>query len=135
MKKKEINELSGKGFYINFIRNIGENFDILDFFDLDTDKYPFLLESVAKGNERARYSILFRKPNRIIEKTDNNPINFLEDLDKEIEKNKIDQENIIINGKKIELPFLGGWFVYLGYELVMEIEKSLKLPKIGRAHV
>lgn len=128
MKKIENNEIIGKGFYINFVTNIDKKFDILDFFDLDSEKYPFLLESVAKGNERARYSILFRKPNIILEKIGNHSKNFLEDLDKEIERKKIFQEDVTINGKKIELPFLGGWFIYLGYELVMEIEKSLKLP-------
>ena len=30
-------------------------------------------------------------------------------------------------GKKI--PFCGGWFLYLGYELSEEIEPSLKIPK------
>ena len=28
-----------------------------------------------------------------------------------------------------ELPFVGGWFVYLGYELAAEIEPTLRLPK------
>jgi len=28
-----------------------------------------------------------------------------------------------------ELPFYGGWFVYLGYELAQQIEPSLQLPK------
>ena len=128
MKKIENNEIIGQGFYINFVTNIDKKFDILDFFDLDSEKYPFLLESVAKGNERARYSILFRKPNIILEKIGNHSKNFLEDLDKEIERKKIFQEDVNINGKKIEIPFLGGWFIYLGYELVMEIEKSLRLP-------
>ena len=57
-----------------------------------------------------------------------NSISFLDALDKQIEKNKITQEDIFMGKKKIELPFVGGWFVYLGYELVMEIETSLKLP-------
>ena len=126
--KTEINELSGKGFYINFIKITDNKFDLLDFFDLDPKKYPFLLESVAKGNERARFSILFSRPDIIFEKINGNPMNFLKTLDKEIEKNKIIQEDVFIDEKKIELPFLGGWFVYLGYELVMEIETSLSLP-------
>ena len=126
--KTEINELSGKGFYINFIKIDDNKFDLLDFFDLDPKKYPFLLESVAKGNERARFSILFNKPDIILKKISEDSTSFLDTLDKEIEKNKITQEDIFIGKKKIELPFLGGWFVYLGYELVMEIETSLTLP-------
>ena len=79
--KTEINELSGKGFYINFIKIDDNKFDLLDFFDLDPKKYPFLLESVAKGNERARFSILFNKPNIILKKINENSISFLDALD------------------------------------------------------
>ena len=29
---------------------------------------------------------------------------------------------------KLNIPFLGGWFVYLGYELVKEIESKILIP-------
>ena len=99
--KTEINELSGKGFYINFIKIDDNKFDLLDFFDLDPKKYPFLLESVAKGNERARFSILFNKPNIILKKINENSISFLDALNKQLEKNKITQEDIFMGKKKI----------------------------------
>ena len=41
--KTEINELSGKGFYINFTKINDNKFDLLNFFDLYSKKYPFLL--------------------------------------------------------------------------------------------
>ncbi|VAW84872.1 Para-aminobenzoate synthase, aminase component, partial [hydrothermal vent metagenome] len=33
----------------------------------------------------------------------------------------------------IELPFYGGWFLYLGYELASQVEPNLKLPMAGFA--
>ena len=41
-------------------------------------------------------------------------------------KNKILSKMNFISKKKI--PFCGGWFVYLGYELAKEIEPSLHTP-------
>jgi anthranilate synthase component 1 len=41
--------------------------------------------------------------------------------------------------ERIETPFAGGWFLYLGYELAAEVEPTLALttgtrPKASRAH-
>ena len=33
------------------------------------------------------------------------------------------------------LPFLGGWFVYLGYEVAAEIEPRLQLPARATLHI
>ena len=41
-------------------------------------------------------------------------------------KNKILSKMSFILKKKI--PFCGGWFVYLGYELAKEIEPTLHTP-------
>ncbi len=127
--KTQKNKINGEGFCIRPVNLGNQKIDILDFFDLNKKKYPFLLESVAKGNERARYSILFCSPEIKIVKEKNINNNFLNELDEEWKKNKIEQGKVIIKGKEIDIPFLGGWFVYLGYELVSEIEDSLDLPE------
>ena len=41
-------------------------------------------------------------------------------------RNKIDQDKLVWKDKK--LPFVGGWFVYFGYELSKEIEPTLNIP-------
>ena len=90
---------------------------------LDIKKYPYLLESSARGNLNNRFSILFYNPEFSIEKTNTK---FLTEFDKNWIKEKIDQDKVIWNKK--ELPFSGGWFVYFGYELSREIEPKLKIP-------
>jgi len=87
--------------------------DTLCYFN--TQRYPFLLESV-NHNDNNRYSILFAHPaDRII-------LEGLDDFDflSELES-KVDTTSI-----KSDLPFTGGWFVYLSYELIGQIEPTLK---------
>ena len=106
--KTQKNKINGEGFCIRPVNLGNQKSDILDFFDLNKKKYPFLLESVAKGNERARYSILFCSPEIKIVKEKNINNNFLNELDEEWKKNKIEQRKVIIKGKEIDIPFLGG---------------------------
>ncbi|SFV80631.1 Para-aminobenzoate synthase, aminase component [hydrothermal vent metagenome] len=82
---------------------------------LNADRYPFLLESV-NHNQDNRYSILFAHPTKQIVLNDLDEFDFLDEL-----KSSIDIQPI-----KSELPFSGGWFVYLSYELVGQIEPILK---------
>ena len=100
--------------------------DLLKLYKLDKRKYPFFLESSSRGNKQNRFSIIFYKPKVIIEKIDEKN-NFLKDFDYVWKKEKVTQEEIKINNKKI--PFCGGWFVYLGYEMANEIERKLNIPK------
>tara|TARA_X000000950_G_scaffold89915_1_gene113197 strand:+ start:18806 stop:20182 length:1377 start_codon:yes stop_codon:yes gene_type:complete len=100
-----------------------DDIDLLEFYEFNRKKYPFLLESSAKGNKRARFSILFSNPKIVLEKKKDDNFNFLEKFDELWKK-----ERININNDK-GLPFIGGWFIYLGYELVSEIENKLNLPK------
>ena len=119
----------GKNFFLRTINIDDISFDILDFFELDIRRYPFLLESSAVGNDRARFSILFSKPSiQLIKKKKDDNINFLKELDLKFKKGKVSQEKIYID-KNITLPFTGGWFLYLGYELVSEIEHKIKIPE------
>ena len=120
---------SGKNFFLRKIDLKSNHFDILNFYEFDNNKYPFLLESSATGNERTRYSILFYEPKIKLEKKRmRDEIDFLKKLDFYVKKEKIKQDKFLLDDGTF-LPFLGGWFLYLGYELVMEIEKKIKIPE------
>ena len=105
-----------------------KNFDILDFSHRFPEKYPYLLESSATGNiDLARYSIAFFKPNIVLKKIKGDTRNFLNEFDEIWKKTKVSQSNYF-HDKQTHFPFLGGWFLYFGYELVKEIEPSITLP-------
>ncbi len=104
----------------------GQSFDLLALREINAEKYPFFLESSSRGNEKNRFSILFYKPRILIKKEKNDETSFLKKFDKSWKDQKVEQEELVMEGKKI--PFCGGWFVYLGYELAKEIEPSLEIP-------
>ncbi|MGE4569809.1 MAG: chorismate-binding protein, partial [Gammaproteobacteria bacterium] len=79
------------------------------------ERYPFLLESVHH-NDINRYSILFAFPGQNIVLNDFTDFNFLSELESKLNSNL----------QSSDLPFSGGWFVYLSYELIGQIEPILK---------
>ena len=81
---------------------------------LNKERYPFLLESV-NHNDKNRYSILFAFPGKSIVLNNFSDFNFLSELEKQFK----------LNNLKTNLPFSGGWFVYLSYELIGQIEPIL----------
>ena len=99
--------------------------DLLNIHRLNNLRYPYLLQSSAQGNSLCRYDILFAFPQKeiILNYEDINKIknNFLNNLDCEWKKEKINYGNKIKN----KYPFYGGWFVYLGYELISQIEAKI----------
>ena len=105
-----------------FIKKINYFGDILGIHRFNQDRYPYLLQSSAKGNVSCRYDILFSFPQKqiILNFEDLKKKKFLNELDKEWKKDKIKSKK----NEKI-FPFLGGWFVYLGYELVSQIENKI----------
>jgi anthranilate synthase component 1 len=80
-------------------------------------KYPFLLESISQ-NKNTEYSFLFCFPEEEIVLKSSDDSNFFAQLDQKIKLTKTNEN--------IDLPFVGGWFVYLAYELNALIEPSLK---------
>jgi len=88
--------------------------DLASFCYLNKERYPFLLESV-NHNENNRYSILFAFPEENIVLRDFADFDFLSELENHC-KETSDSSN---------LPFAGGWFVYLSYELIGQIEPTL----------
>lgn len=89
-----------------------KNFDLTSLCAFDEKKYPFLLESVA-GNNNNNFSILFANPESSIVYYGEG--DFLSSLDKELSFNQANKE----------IPFVGGYFVYLSYELAYQLEDSL----------
>ncbi|MDJ0748653.1 MAG: aminodeoxychorismate synthase component I [Woeseiaceae bacterium] len=81
-------------------------------------RYPFLLQSTANGGTLGRFDILFAHPGDAIVADDDR--RFLDELDARWQQEQVPQV-------QSELPFLGGWFVYLGYELADQIEPGLNL--------
>lgn len=105
--------------------------DLLRLHHTYPDRYPYLLESVAHGSPTARYDILFGFPGQTLTLTDLTHLkgeglsihgtDFLNNLDVWW----LEQQAQL--NSTSALPFRGGWFVYLGYELAAQIEPSLGL--------
>lgn len=90
-------------------------------------RYPFLLQSTARDGELGRYDILFAFPGKSLqfdgglggsrEARGNSFLGALDDWWSDHRVASVDSP----------LPFHGGWFLYLGYELAASIEKGLEL--------
>lgn len=94
------------------------------------ERYPYVLESTASSaTENTRYDIIFAYPAETLpwetvrHNNEGDKQDFLAQLNEHWKKAA--QDKVI----SCDLPFSGGWFVYLGYELAQEIEHRLHLPK------
>ncbi|MEO1202707.1 MAG: aminodeoxychorismate synthase component I [Pseudomonadota bacterium] len=94
---------------------------------LERGRYPFLLESTAGDPRRGGFDILFAAGDeRLVlerggELAGGEGKRFLDALDAAwIRERSAAQAS--------HLPFTGGWFLYLGYELAAEVEPGLDLP-------
>ncbi len=105
--------------------------DLFRLHELNPERYPYLLESVAHGTEHSRYDILFACPQQTLRLTSSGTLHtpyesgakgFLDALDQWFHQEKKNHSNDAL------LPYHGGWFVYLAYELVSEIEPAIELP-------
>ncbi len=93
------------------------------------ERYPFLLQSTAVNRSTGRYDLLFvasdealiLDPSGMLVAPFAKPgTGFLSALDRWWTSERRDAD-------RHDLPFSGGWFLYLGYELAAEIEPSLQL--------
>ena len=106
--------------------------DLLDLHCAQPARYPHLLESATPGGAQARYDILFAFPGARLELAADGRMTGARHnaLDQDFLA-ALDQTFASGAGADVmesELPFRGGWFVYLGYELAAQIEPSLTLP-------
>jgi len=102
---------------------LANNPDLLALHEAFPQRYPHLLESSAAG-QQGRYDMLFAFPGESIELRKTDDFDFLQALDTAWRAERIPEPS----GKASELPFHGGWFLYLSYELVAQIEPCLALP-------
>ena len=95
-------------------------------------RYPFVLESAGEGGPHARYDLLFAAaPERLLLEAGGRLVGaptgagtFLGALDQWFAAERRPPPK----GPAARLPFTGGWFLYLGYELAQEVEPRLRLP-------
>ena len=111
------------------VKAVDSTFNPVDLHRLNPHRYPHLLKSTAQG----RYDILFAFPGaslvldadgKLVAPETVTPCgnDFLKTFDSWWKQNQFASPN---DGT---LPFSGGWFVYLGYEMVAQIESCLQLP-------
>jgi anthranilate synthase component 1 len=93
-------------------------------------RYPVLFDSAAAGAELGRFDILFAHPRESMTLQSDG---MLIEPDGTVSRNSFLQaldrwwRELYRPAAESQLPFHGGWFVYLGYELAGHIESRLKL--------
>ena len=102
-------------------------------------RYPHLLGSTARGTARARYDILFAFPGDTLTLDADGQLHrngqpagagdFLDALDRQWRDRALAEQTVTVDAP----PFSGGWFVYLGYELVSQIEPTVTGIRCERA--
>jgi anthranilate synthase component 1 len=89
--------------------------DLLAVHALKPDTYPYLLASNTRGGENSRYSLLLSHPQEIV-------CQYVGDEDC-LASIDVDLTNI---RQRPDLPFSGGWFIFLSYEYAQTIEPQVK---------
>ncbi len=105
----------------------------------DASRYPYLLSSSAVRQNNTQYDILLAFPqytltlnaDKTLHCTDESLLladGFFATLENFYQQNKVAESEA-----SDTLPFTGGWFVYLAYEMAEEIEPRLSLPSLPEA--
>lgn len=103
----------------SFIRlQIPSNIDLLACHAFNRQRYPFLLESNGVDQANNGFDILFAFPGEKIESFNLKNNDFFAKFDESFNSLKT------LNSCA-DLPFTGGWFVFLSYELLAAIEPKL----------
>ncbi|MGD8483881.1 MAG: aminodeoxychorismate synthase component I [Thioalkalispiraceae bacterium] len=119
------------------VKRIKGRLDLRQLNAVNPRQFPFLLESTAvsdtQHSSNSRYDILFAFPQQTLQLGSDLKLydqahqaladnDFLAELDHQWHKCRQDY----VNDSK--LPFSGGWFLFLGYELAQQVEPRLHLP-------
>lgn len=110
--------------------------DLALFNRLNAQRYPYLLKSSAVRQNNTQFDILPACPqysltlnsDKTLHCTDKSVVlssGFLDTLENLFQKNKTPAAS-----GSASLPFTGGWFVYLSYEMAEEVEPCLSLPTL-----
>lgn len=95
------------------------------------ERYPALLASAVTGTPQSRFDILFAAGDASLTLRGDGAL--VDEAGQAIEGDflaALDRRWAVRHRPRVDdgLPFHGGWFVYLSYELVAQIETSLGLP-------
>jgi len=125
------------------LRQLNNCPDLFDLAEHNPERYPFLLENSGETSELGCYDILFAFPGmQLSALPDGSLLHNANNLGKKLFLDQLDtiyrhRENQRDLARESGLPFCGGWFIYLGYELAAEIEpvlaSSLHQPELPRA--
>ncbi|MDH5183901.1 MAG: aminodeoxychorismate synthase component I [Gammaproteobacteria bacterium] len=119
---------------MHYLNLPSSNVDLLALHQRNPQRYPYLLESVANGGVLARYNILFAFPQHTLVLR-NHELRYQDQLMSDrsflvaLDQLWREEKSAVHSPKIDKLPFQGGWFLYLGYELAAEVEPSLHLPE------
>jgi len=108
-------------------RRLSGSVDLIALHAQFPDRYPVVLESAALGAKTGRYDLLLAAPGAALVLDADGSVRgatdggFLAALDRWWQAERLPANPA--------LPFSGGWFLYLGYELAGEVEPSLSLPR------
>jgi len=115
------------------ICHIEHKLDLLALHRVNPQRYPSLLQSMARsdaeGAGQARFDILFAFPGEHIRlDASDSEVDFLQQLDTHWQAvaKTIEPSDTVPDFP--QLPFTGGWFLFLAYELAGQIEPCLSLP-------
>ena len=116
---------------MHLTRALPGDFDLLDLHRLASARYPALFESAASGTVHGRWDLLLVADGRSVRLDADRIVRderdvtmagaFLEVLD-------LQWRNERCMSAAHDLPFRGGWAVFLGYEMAAEVEPVLRLP-------
>jgi len=115
------------------ICHIEHTVDLLALHRVNPQRYPSLLQSMARsdaeGAGQARFDILFAFPGEHIRlDASDSEVDFLQQLDTHWQAVAKTIEPSDTAPGFPQLPFTGGWFLFLAYELAGQIEPCLSLP-------
>jgi anthranilate synthase component 1 len=99
------------------VRPLAAGVDLLALARAYPERYPHFLDTALIGQAPARFSILFAFPGSTIAGSGATVLKRLQQLGP--------FDAMQGEAEPMELPFLGGWFLYLGYELAWDIEPTL----------
>ncbi len=124
------------------------DFDLLQLHSLNPARYPYFLQTVAQSAGQSSYDILFACPQLSLElqaggrqiiKTEFS--DRIENDDPADQYPNLDENDFLRSFERLwrakgkdwsgdsDLPFSGGWFLFLGYELSRQIEPRLQSGK------
>lgn len=113
------------------VRELPQRHDLLALAALDPLRYPCLLQSAAAGGNGAAWDLLPAFPQQRLDLAADGRVrdhagtdhggDFLAALDRQWQPQQLPRA-------AAELPFRGGWALFLGYELAAQVEPVLQLP-------